>query len=735
MTEQDAGGGGFLAELRRRNVFKVAMVYLIASWVLIQVAETTFPALKLPDWTVTFVVLLLALLFPIALIFAWAFELTPEGLKRSGAVAPEESVTTLTGQRINQLIIAGLIVAVIVLVATHRGIEFGDERGREGASASIAVLPFINMSNDPGNEYFSDGLSEELLNTLAQVDGLRVAARTSSFHFKNTTEDLREVARKLGVDNVLEGSVRKSGNRIRATAQLVKADDGFHLWSQTFDYEIDDVFRIQDEIALAVVDALKVNLLGEERERLTQRATTSVEAHNLYLRGRQFLHRRTLQSLQQAQRMFERAIQEDPAFALAYSGLSDSIQLLAINHGVISPRDAEAQSRPLLERAVELDPRSAEVWASIGLMEMQQRNTKAAEDALKKAIELNPSYASGYLWYASLRSGPPFDDEEGALELYRKVLTIDPLSRVAQQNVGAMLMGLGRIDEAEAEFRRALTLDPDYTAPYAGLGNIYQNFRYRLDQAHYWYFEAYERAPADLGRAVNLPVIYQTLGMHEEFERWTTRLYERAPSHPLGVALPVWQALVAGDADAALARFDRVRASGQAAEQVLQQLECGVMTLAGTPEDALPMLREGHPSLFRQPAIVDDTNGTGLEFCAIRGLLATGDTAQAAAIAAAARDYAETQITEYPNRQIYLARLAINLGREQEAIDALRAGVDAGWLGSFNWALPLREDPAWAAVADRPEVVAISDRIESKLAEQRQAVVAQLAEREVDGPL
>jgi TolB-like protein/tetratricopeptide (TPR) repeat protein len=733
MTEQ-GGGGGFLAELRRRNVFKVAMVYVIASWVLIQVAETTFPALRLPDWTVTFVVLLLALLFPIALIFAWAFELTPEGLKRSDAVAPEESVTTRTGQRINQLIIAALVVAVIVLVATHRGIDFTDEGGGEAASASIAVLPFINMSNDPGNEYFSDGLSEELLNTLAQVDGLRVAARTSSFHFKNTTEDLREVARKLGVDNVLEGSVRKSGNRIRATAQLVKAEDGFHLWSQTFDYEVDDVFRIQDEIALAVVDALKVNLLGEERERLTQRATTSVEAHNLYLRGRQSLHRRTLQSLEQAQRLFERAVQEDPSFALAYSGLSDSIQLLSINHGVISARDADAQSRPLLERAVELDPRSAEVWASIGLMEMQQRNTKAAEDALKKAIELNPSYASGYLWYASLRSGPPFDDDEGALELYRKVLTIDPLSRVAQQNVGAMLMSLGRIDEAEAEFRRALTLDPEYTAPYGGLGNIYQNFRYRLDQAHYWFFEAYERAPADLGQAINMPIIYQTLGMNEEFERWTTRLHERAPTHPLGSALPVWQALVAGDAAVALARFERLQASGRAAEQVLEQLECGVMALADTPEDALGMLRRAHPALFGQPAVVDDTNGNSLEFCAIRGLMAIGDAEQAAAIAAAARDYAEAQITSDPNRQMYLGRLAINLGREQDAIDALRTAVDAGWLGSFNWALPLREDPTWAAVADRPEVIEISNRIQSKLAAQREAVEAQLAERGAAGP-
>jgi TolB-like protein len=288
MSGKKRGSGGILQELQRRNVFKVAMVYLIASWVLIQVAETTFPALQLPEWTVTFVVVVLGILFPIAVIFAWAFELTPEGLKKSGEVDPGESITSSTGQRINYLIIGTLVIAVVVLVTTHGGLGgSGQPSADADKTKSIAVLPFVNMSDDASNEYFSDGLSEELLNVLAQVDGLRVAARTSSFHFKGQNEDLRSVGDKLGVEHVLEGSVRKSGNRIRVTAQLIKVDDGFHLWSDTYDHEMDDVFRIQDEISLAVVDALKVNLLGADRERLTKRATTNVEAHNLYLRGRQ----------------------------------------------------------------------------------------------------------------------------------------------------------------------------------------------------------------------------------------------------------------------------------------------------------------------------------------------------------------------------------------------------------------------------------------------------------------
>jgi TolB-like protein len=725
-------GGGFLGELKRRNVVKVATVYLLAAWVLIQIAETTFPALHLPEWTVTFVVVLLAIFFPIALIFAWAFELTPEGLKRTGEVDPAASIATRTGQRINYLIIGILALAVVVLLVTHGGFgpRGGDDDPRQ-ASASIAVLPFLNMSQDASNEYFSDGLSEELLNTLAQVDGLRVAARTSSFHFKGTTEDLREVARKLGVDHVLEGSVRKSGNRIRATAQLIKAEDGFHLWSETYDYEIDDVFRIQDEIALSVVDALKVNLLGAERERLTKRATTSVEAHNLYLRGRQYLHRRTQESLQQARRLFEQAVQTDPGYALAYSGLSDSIQLLAINHSMITRRDAEAQSRPLLERAVTLDPESAEVWASIGLMEMELGNTTAAAEALERAIALNPSYAAGYLWYASLRADSPYNDDEGALELYRKALTIDPLSRVAQQNVAATLLRLGRTDDAEAEFRRGITLDPDYTGSYRGLGDLYQNFYYRFDEAHRWYLKAYDLAPADLNNAITMPIIYQTLGLDAEYERWVSRLYRQAPTHPIASALPIWQALVARDAEQASARLAEARREGHVADQVLHLFECGVATLAGQPESALPTLRSAYPQLFTSPAVIDDDTDNGEELCAIRGLLATGDREQAETLAAAGRRHAEEQVTGEANRSIYLARLTMALGEEDEAIALLERGVDQGWLGSFDWALSLREDWLWSDVADRPEVVAIAERIDAGLAAQRAAVVAQLEDRGV----
>ena len=191
---------------------------------------------------------------------------------------------------------------------------------------------------------------------------------------------------------------------------------------------------------------------------------------------------------------------------------------------VITAAQAEAESRPLLDRAIALDPEAAEVWASVGLMEMIANNPEAAEPALEKAVRLNPSYAAGYLWLASVRSGPPINDDEGALELYRKVLEIDPLSRVAQNNIAAILMDQGRTEEAEAEFRRALTLDPDYTGSYNGLANLNQNFYFRLDEAHRWFMKAHELAPSDISISVNLPVIYRTLGLDDQFDRWSRRL-------------------------------------------------------------------------------------------------------------------------------------------------------------------------------------------------------------------
>jgi TolB-like protein/lipoprotein NlpI len=729
MGSEPGERGGFFQELRRRNVAKVATVYLIASWVLIQVAETTFPALQLPEWTITFVVVILGILFPIAIIFAWAFEVTPEGLKKTAEVEADESITSQTGQKINYLIIGGLVIAVLVLVATHGRIggDAGPDREADAAAKSIAVLPFVNMSDDKDNEFFSDGLSEELLNVLAQVDGLRVAARTSSFHFKGKNEDLRTVADKLGVEHLLEGSVRKSGNRIRVTAQLIKADDGFHLWSDTYDYEVDDVFRIQDEISLAVVDALKVSLLGQERERITRRATTSVEAHSLYLRGRQFLHLRTLEAIQQAKTLFENAVREDTGYALAYSGLSDAYQLLSNNHNMMPADQAVEKSRPLIERALALDPDSAEVWASVGLVELHAKHYDEAEAALTKAMALNPSYAPGYLWYASLLGQMPDSDEQQAIEVYRKVLTIDPLSRVAQNNIASGLISLGRYEEAEKEFLRAIALDPDYDNSYQGLGNLYSNVYHRMDTAHEWFLKAHDLAPLDASVAVNLPGIYSTLGMDEEYERWLRRIANDAPDHPFASLMPGWRAAVRGDQETLTREIRRLQPKfGDL--PVLPAFECLRQAMAGTSRNPLINLRDESPELFAETPRVRDDNA-GNVACAARILREEKDGERLSKLLAAAANYADSEILERANREIYLAQVEVAAGNDEDAVRRLAAALDQGWVGGFGFGLRIERDPYWRHLLGRDDVKALIAELDSRLERQRVAVEQQLAER------
>ena len=290
----------FFNELKRRNVFKVAIAYAVSAWLLLQVADVLVPMLELPEWTGKMIFLFLLVGFVPALIFAWAFELTPDGLKRDKDVNPAESITAQTGQKLNHAIITVLVLALGYFVVDKFWLstpDSGSSQGDETAQAesrvqSIAVLPLADMSPQGDHEYFSDGLTEELLNILAKVEDLRVAGRTSSFAFKGKNEDLREIARKLDVKSILEGSVRKDDarNRVRITLQLINAEDGYHLWSETYDRDLDDIFTIQEDVAREVAKALKVTLLGQDEEAPHAVATADLNAYDLYLRGLQNLN-------------------------------------------------------------------------------------------------------------------------------------------------------------------------------------------------------------------------------------------------------------------------------------------------------------------------------------------------------------------------------------------------------------------------------------------------------------
>ncbi|MEK0326373.1 MAG: hypothetical protein QQN63_11785, partial [Nitrosopumilus sp.] len=307
----------FWSELKKRNIFRVAIAYLVVGWVIIQVGEATFESLQLPSWALTAVIVFLIIGFPIALILAWAFELSPKGMIRTSSADAKENPysdqrklkKSSTNHEFNSSRESEKIKD-----------EVSDPLERNILEKSIAVLPFVNMSSDPEQEFFCEGISEEIINTIVQLPDLRVVGRTSSFCFKGKNEDLRSVGSTLGVSKILEGSVRKSGNRVRITAQLVEASTGFHLWSKKYDRELDDVFKIQDEISAEIASQLKITFAGTQSLPKSRQQTKNVEAYQLYNKGRSLFYQRGM-SLFEALQCFRAALEIDSSYALAYSGL------------------------------------------------------------------------------------------------------------------------------------------------------------------------------------------------------------------------------------------------------------------------------------------------------------------------------------------------------------------------------------------------------------------------------
>ena len=460
-----------IAELKRRNVVRVAVMYGLGAWLILQVAELLFDVLDLPGWTGKFVFGLLVLGLPLVLIFSWVYELTPEGLKKQHEVDRNQTITHETGRKINYMI-GGLAVLAIVVVAVERFIPRTvsipaateappaaqpAEAPVEAAAKSIAVLPFADMSAGKDQEYFADGLAEELLNLLAKLPELRVIGRTSSFQFKGRNEDLRLIGEKLNVAHILEGSVRKSGNKVRITAQLIQAADGSHVWSESYDRTLDDIFVVQDDIASEVVKALRVTLLGTAS---TPRfMPQDSEAYNLTLQGRYFLDRPGQKDLERSIDYFRQAIERNPDFAPAWAGLSQAYAQQA-DSGHLPAADGYRLAREAAERARTLDPQLADAHLAMGQIHIYYDWDWAAADASsRRALELEPGSAE-VLGFASYQAASLGRWSE-AIDLANKAIERDPLRPGSYNNLGFTLLAVNRDTEAEAAFRKSFELDPD----------------------------------------------------------------------------------------------------------------------------------------------------------------------------------------------------------------------------------------------------------------------------------
>jgi len=465
----------FFSELKRRNVYKVAVAYAVVSWLLVQIATQVFPFFEIPNWAVRLVVLLLIIGFSVALIFSWAFEITPEGIKLESEVDPTGSVTRKTGRKLIAFtsVVAAIAAGLFILQFVRTRSTSSDPATSSAIpNKSIAVLPFDNLSRDPDNAYFCEGVQDEILTRLAKVADLKVISRTSTQHFKSAPDNLPQIAKQLGVAHILEGSVQRANDQIRVNVQLINALTDAHLWAETFDRKLTDIFAVESEIAKTIADTLQAKLSGSEQHAIAARPTENTEAHQLYLKGRFFWNKRTGNDLKKSLDYFQQAITADPSYALAYAGVADAYVFMP-GYTAGPPQDCYPKAMAAAKKALELDNTLAEAHTTLALsIWYYEFYFSQANREFQRAIELNPNYATGHQQYGNntLSALGRFDE---AIAEGKRAVDLDPLSLVINADLGMNYYYARRYDEAIRQLRKTLEMDPGYYYGHADLGQVF----------------------------------------------------------------------------------------------------------------------------------------------------------------------------------------------------------------------------------------------------------------------
>ena len=452
--------GNFFVELKRRNVYKVAVAYIVAGWALSQGIAQVFPVFDVPNWIIRLIVLLVIIGLPIALVLAWSFEITPQGIKRTETA----DAMPATGRRKKHVWIYIVVIGALLSIGLFflgrysAGNKTASPAGIE--NKSIAVLPFDNLSRDPDNAYFAEGVQDEILTRLAKVADLKVISRTSTQHFKSAPENLPEIAKQLGVAHILEGSVQKSGEAVRVNVQLIKAANDSHLWADTFNRKLTDVFAIESEIAKSIADTLKAKLTGSEEHAISARPTENTNAHQLYLKGRYFWNKRTGPDLQTAMDYFKQAIEQDSNYALAYAGLADSHVLLPY-YGAGTLQQSIPPANAAAQKALELDATLAEPHSTLGLILYSTFDFAESKREFERAIALNPNDATAHQWFGN---GPLIvtGEFDRAIAEGKRAVELDPLSLVVNTDLAVGYTMARRYPEAIEQFNKILAMDPRF---------------------------------------------------------------------------------------------------------------------------------------------------------------------------------------------------------------------------------------------------------------------------------
>jgi len=709
----------FFAELKRRNVIRVAIAYGIVGWVLTEIASVVFDAFNFPDWGIQLFISFVVLGFPLVLIFAWAFEMTPEGIKRERDIDRSQSITPQTGRKLDRAIIALLVVALGYFVATH---DWGTrpEPADITASAdsdrqSVAVLPFTNRSADPENAFFADGVHDDLLTHLSAISALKVISRTSVLQYRDTTKTIPVIADELGVATVLEGAVQRAGDSVRINVQLIDADSDEHLWAQTFDRELSaaNIFAIQSEIAQSIASALQTALTPAEQEKLATAPTNSLAAYDAYLIGRQKLATRNVANLEEAAVYFNRALEADPNFALAHIGLTDSY-FLQVSYGNFPYAEYESAAETAISKALSIDNSLAEAYASLGALRMAQRRNEEAVAAYKRALELNPNYTQVYHWYGNVLG--TMGRYEDALLMRKKAIELDPLSPLMRNMYAESIIRTGDFEEAIAQHKKALEIDPEFQGSLRRIGWIYDLGYGQFDEAIRWQKRAYEVDPDSALSMVAIGFDYLNLLDEATAEQWIKRAVERAPDNPFSYYGRI-----------SLARY---RDDFEAAENLSAKL------LALDPRDsgALVFFRDrdidngdfavareryaaAFPELFQDdgPDVHPDNYGEAINLYPV--LMGTGESELAEVLLdkslAVMEPLPRGSIYGFRIRDVYVNALR---GDKQRALELLREATDEGVI--VNWWYYDRH-PNLASLHDEPEFKAILADIEARIAQQR----------------
>ena len=711
----------FFEELKRRNVVKVGIAYAVTGWILVEVIDIVLPTFGSPDWVQKVATFMIILGLPIALIFAWAFELTPEGLKLERDVDRSQSITTRTGRKLDFGIIALLVVALSISLFLNLTGDDTQDAGTISIGSdkqAIAVLPFTSRSSDPDNIFFADGIHDDLLTTLANIASLKVISRTSVMEYRDTTKKMRQIGDELGVTNILEGAVQKSGNNVRINVQLIDTNTDEHLWAKSYDRELttNNIFSIQSEISQAIAAALQTTLTPAEQARLSSVRTENLEAYNLNLAGRNNLYQRRLENLQQARKQFEQAVELDPNYAQAYAGLSESVILILTNHNAISTDEAFEVAEEALEKALALDSNDADIHASNGLYQMQMWESlnaeparDAAEEAFKRAIEINPNHTQAWMWRANL-----FDDTDAdkSIEYLERASELDPVARIPQLNLGVQYARMGRNDAALAQWLKTIDLHPDWPTPYANVGNHLSGMG-KLDEALAWFNKAAELStdPLDTVNAINL---YFEFG---EQDRVLSIISEIPSDHPMYFVAQAYTKRILRDYAGSTGIIEAVIAQMDRPPAFFTDFVADNAFLVGDYEKARRIYESSNPKIVKDDPEIE-ANSVSDALALAYSLQMLGDSERATILLENILQYLKKNhrlgLTGYGIRDAQVLAL---LARPEEALAALREGFDAGWRSSYrygNW--PLEEDLYLASVRDHPEFQVVVTELNAALA-------------------